>query len=479
MMNNPMRRMHPAAILITIFMRIREFIVPLVVGVLIGSTGQSFTQIFLFVICLFVLIHSILYWVSYRYVLENGELTVQQGIFIKKKRYIRQERVQSIDVVAGVIQRLFSLVKVRIETAGGANEPEVLLVAITKDEANRMRTELLRKEESMGTEQVLLPDEDQIENSTEWVWQLQKRELLIAALTSGGVGFVLSAVLALFTQIEQLLPDAVLETTAGLIFESSLLVLIIVMIILAVIAWLISMTQVVLKYGGFSVVKKDEKLEITRGLLEQRQLSLHLNRITSIRIVSSLFRQPFGYATVYVESAGGGSREEQLSTILFPLIKKRDIPAVLKEIAPTFSVPLQFQRVPKRALLRYLLRNLLPAGLLVVTITFVMPYGHLSVLTLPIVVLLSYFQYRDAGHGNHQEAVWLRFRRLNQTMVIVPRRKIQAAEHQQSLLQSYRSLSTFKVSILTSMTGKSFSVIDLDQTESERLFKWFSVTKAR
>ncbi|MEI2401171.1 PH domain-containing protein, partial [Paenibacillus phytohabitans] len=57
--------------------------------------------------------------------------------------------------------------------------------------------------------------------------------------------------------------------------------------------------------ANFTVVKRDEELFITRGLIEKKQTTIPLTRIQAIRIGENLIRQPFGYATVYIESAGG------------------------------------------------------------------------------------------------------------------------------------------------------------------------------
>lgn len=43
---------------------------------------------------------------------------------------------------------------------------------------------------------------------------------------------------------------------------------------------------------------------IERGLIEKRQLTLAYRRITAVRIIKSIIRQPFGFVSVYVESAG-------------------------------------------------------------------------------------------------------------------------------------------------------------------------------
>ena len=85
------------------------------------------------------LIIGIISWLRYTYRVEDGELRIESGVFVRKKRYIPFERIQSLDFSEGILQRPFGLVKVRVETAGssGSQDAEAVLTAITKAEAAR------------------------------------------------------------------------------------------------------------------------------------------------------------------------------------------------------------------------------------------------------------------------------------------------------------------------------------------------------
>src|SRR5690606_23675729 len=90
--------------------------------------------------------------------------------------------------------------------------------------------------------------------------------------------------------------------------------------------------SMMLKYSGFTLKKVENDLIITRGLLEKKQLTIPLHRIQAIRISENLLRQPFGFASVFVESAGGSAlNEESAKVLVLPIIKKRDI---VKTLAP-------------------------------------------------------------------------------------------------------------------------------------------------
>ena len=71
---------------------------------------------------------------------QDGELRVEQGLLVRRRVYLPRERVQAFDVTAGVIQRIFGLVRVEVKSAAAGSQVE--LSAVSRDEAERLRVEL-------------------------------------------------------------------------------------------------------------------------------------------------------------------------------------------------------------------------------------------------------------------------------------------------------------------------------------------------
>src|SRR5690606_15349798 len=103
------RRMHPVAGFLSFLKQLKEFILPFLVFLFVG-TGDSnlFDRIFYIgsgAIILILLVFGILHWYRFTYRVEEGELRIEYGVIIRKKRFIPIERIQTIDVSAGIIQR--------------------------------------------------------------------------------------------------------------------------------------------------------------------------------------------------------------------------------------------------------------------------------------------------------------------------------------------------------------------------------------
>ncbi|THE10206.1 hypothetical protein E1I69_19705 [Bacillus timonensis] len=468
------RRMHPVAGFLTFLKQLKELILPLIFLFFVGP-GDEFEKYYLLGACVFIflmLVFGIFHWYRYTYRVENGELRIEYGVFIRKKRFIPIERIQTIDVSAGIIQRMFGLVKLQVETAGGGMQAEAVLTAIKEDEANQLREILSRSK----THQ-----EDEIETQhTRVTYQITSKELLVLASTSGGIGIVISGVLAFLSQFAEYLPFEKLYNTIEKYVSLSILIYIIVLIALfLLIAWFVGILIMTLRYANFTVVKREDELFITRGLIEKKQTTIPLTRIQAIRIGENLIRQPFGYATVYIESAGGSlNKGEDFSTVLFPLVKKSAINDLLQHFVPDYQMQAVENFVPPKAKWRYMFRGMLFFILFVpaiVTLSYVFSaWGYLGLLLLPIGAILGYSRYKVAGWSIVDDQLTLQFRFLSKITVLHHKRRIQSMDKKQSFLQRKKELGSVRTFIKSAVTGKGFEVKDLNEPDCWAIWDWYT-----
>ncbi len=480
---NELKRQHIAAIPIQSAKGVWQIAVPFAIIALL----QQMLFYFFLALCALILISTVFSWLSwfkFRYRLEAGELYVERGVFVKKKRYIQKKRVQAIHISAGLWQRLFGLVKVSIDTAGGGMEAEAEFVAVTRAEAVRIRAELLKElkeEEHSGQNDGELNEaQGEMETETETkpltVWHLGTKRLIYAALTSSGIGLVISAVAAVLSQVGQFIPDDIYENTFDYVIGLSLILLLILAVAVLLLSWIISSVLTILTYGNFKVSTYKKEMVIERGLIEKRQLTLAYRRITAVRIIKSIIRQPFGFVSVYVESAGGGTNKEQGSTLLVPLIHERDLPAFLEQTLPEYVFERPIESAPKRAAIRFFLRLLiLPLVATCVTSYFFGAIGLIGgTVVVAIAALFAWLQYRDAGAGSNDAFIWLRSRTIGQTLVISPKQKVQSVTKRVSFLQKRSKLAHFEMFVQSSLAGKSFYVPNVSDENADALFRWYS-----
>ena len=87
-------------------------------------------------------------WLSWKhlsYELTADELNVYSGVLSKKRVHVPYQRVQAVNQQAGVLQRVFGLCDVKIDTAGGSSNEAVKLSYVRNSDAEALRSELFRR----------------------------------------------------------------------------------------------------------------------------------------------------------------------------------------------------------------------------------------------------------------------------------------------------------------------------------------------
>jgi putative membrane protein len=472
------RRLHPLSALLSAVRSLRELLFPLAILLISGMTGGQrdagdllwrFGSAGAVIIATFV--WGVLSWRRYRYCVEDGELRVEHGVLIKKRNFISRQRIQAIDFVEPLLHRLFRVVQVRIETAGG-QKPEALLTAVTREEAERLKHELMHKPKvEFGEEK----EEVRVEKP-DFVYRLPKKRVLAYGATSGGIGVALSLLGAVFSQLDDVLPY---EKIFGYVSHFVFSTIFVIAVLALFVAWFLSIGATVLKYSGFTLTKSGDNLFIVRGLLERRQLTVPLKRIQAVRIVEGILRQPFGLVTVQVDTAGYGAKKAE-RIVLFPLLRREEVDDMLERAVPGFYVDAALTRLPRRAGRRYMVRAAFFVLLAALGASCFVPegWGYYSFLLVPIAVWFGWWRYRSGGWAlDERNVLVIRTRRLSRTTGFLPRGRIQFAGLRQSPFQRSGNLVSYMAVVASGSRGALFTLHDMEEENGAILYEWMHKRK--
>ncbi len=404
-------------------------------------------------------------WRATTYEVSGGAFRLRRGVIQKNERTIPLEHVHSVDTVQGVIQRVFGVVEVRVESAGGGSgQPDASLSALSRGAAEALRR---------GIEGSRREVEE--ESGPTVIRGLSTRDLLIAGATSGQIGVALSLIAVVSQFGDEFFSESFAQRLLDTLAPRSVTVVIVLALVAGLLAWLLSIGGTVLAYSGFTLSRDGDYLYIRRGLLERREATIPLSRIQAVRVVEGVLRQPFGLAMLRVESAGYGE-SAGVSTTLFPLLPCRETRDLLRNAVPDLAVAPPLETLPARALRRYVFRAVVPAVFLVVAAAFVSVFvfdfavgGVLAVLLLVPAGLYGWLCYRDAGWAFASDCLVARFRRLARTTAITPRRRIQSRSIARSPFQRRARLATLQAQVASGGGGTEFQVVDLDAGTAEEL----------
>ncbi len=468
------RRMHPIGVITTIIAAARQFLV-LIVAALVGGGGEERGgALFQGGVLVLVVIYGIGRWFRLRYWFEGDALRVSDGFLQHREIFLEKDKVQAVDLRAGLVQRLFGVVHLQIKT--GAKGTQVDLTALSRTEAERIQRLL----GPAATDEVAAVADPAAPGAAEPPgWRLGPKELIALGATSGRLGVLASFVAWLFSKAHERIEgflETNLEALAGGAQAAApvlgSLVIVVAVVGIVAVTWTLSIVGAAVTWGDFSVVRRKDRIMVARGLLERREVSVQRERIQAITVVEELLHLPLGRCAVFVESVGH-AEEKGESTCLHPFLRTADLQTFLDDIAPGLHASPAFHHPPRRALSRFLFRpTVLWVAAVVAAALAIHELAWLGLLALPVIWTLGVLSHRQTGVGVAENLLVVRSRWTTRRTAFVPRRRIQTADSVANLFQRRRKVATFEVVAASGATGRTYVARDLDDRLPDQILEW-------
>ncbi len=437
--------LHKAAIAVLALGALREAALPIVVllGFSIAGRGVDtdalqLSALYLVIGVVVATLTGLVRWGSTTYGVDEHGIHFKTGIVSTKQTTVPLSRIQSLDTVAGPVQRLFGVVALHVQSAGGGSKGEIVLEALGPQAVERIRA-------AVG-EQPALAEAAEAPPVIER--RFRRRDLLVAALTAGQLGVVLP-VLAASTQLfgnvisserdiedaSRLLPD----TPGG--WELALGGLLLA-------AWALSTIGAIVSFAGFTVARDGDRLRIRRGLLQRSDAVVPVRRIHAVRVVEGVLRRPFGLATLRLEVAGY-AEEQAAARTLYPLLRRAEVAAFLAELLPELAdEPGGLTAPPARAARRYVMPPAI-AGLVVGggACLLVPDTSPWPLILAPLLALNGWWTFKDAGWRLREGRLAMRSRMLATTTLLLPAARLQEHATAQNPFQRRAGLADLAIAV--------------------------------
>lgn len=490
MMSNEKHKLHPISAIINFIKVLKDMIFPFIVVFVVNGFGDngdsngwpSFITYSIYgIVLIFLLVSGIVKWKRFRYWFEEDELRIEYGLFVKKKRYIPFERIQSLNYTEGIFHRPFGLVKVKVETAGGGptKEADAELTAIKKEAAEQIKREMMQAKNKQPVEtEGEIHLSEVIAEEARPIFKMSIKDLFVLASTSGGVGVFFSGLAVFASQFSNIIPYEMIYDEIVVFIRFGALVIVLGVFFVLLIAWIVSVVLTVINFYNFAIRVEDNEIIITRGLLEKKKITLPLSRIQGVRVVENPLRQLIGYASVIVDSAGGSLEEKDEKIRLLPLIKKTQINSILEQIFLELDLEPKLITVPKRSRkFFYRLDFIWIIPVSSAAIYFFYPYGLLSLILLPISYLIGVWQQRTAGYAINGQHLVMRYRSFNKVTIWMEKRRIQSMTERMTVFQKRKNVSSVVTTIKSGVGGATSIVPHLDKADAEKLISWYQPMK--
>lgn len=400
---------------------------------------------------------------------DGGVLALDEGVLVRNQRRIPVERIQHVELERRLRHQLLGLAAVRVETAGGSGA-ELRLDAVTIDEAEALRSALLRARDLAVVDSLSRDTEHHgplppaAPPHAEVLVRLPPRRLLLAGITGPEVAAVLASLaFALDAAVDLGLdPGSVGPDDLG----GPSLVLVAAV---AVPVWLALAAVIgLVRRWDLTASLRGDELRVTYGLLRRSELVLRTDRIQDARVVERLLLRPFGRADLRLRSAASGKTGS--SRVDIPLLSTGEVDHVLGHLLPA-AVP-RPPLVPappaarRRAVARWtLIAVALAVATAVVAATTTWALLAVSALLLGLGPLLGELAYRGLGWAEVGDVHHARSGALTRRTVIVPAARVQSAAVVASWFQRRRGLASVRLDL----AGGAAAVLDRDDAESRAI----------
>jgi putative membrane protein len=439
-------RLHPAAIGVLALNALRDAALPIVIllGASIAGRGIDTAAlvrsgIYLVIGVAIASLTGYVRWRSTSYAVDEKGVHYKTGIVNTKATTVPLSRIQGLDTVSGPVQRLFGVVALHVQSAGGGAKGEIVLEAVAPAAVERIREAVRTRRPDVAQ----APEERAVIER-----RLGRRELVIAALTAGQLGVILPALAASGQLLSnafsnerdiegatRLLPD----TPGG--WELTLAALLVA-------AWALSAAGSIVSFAGFAVSRDGDRLRIRRGLLQRSDAVVPVRRIHAVRVVEGVLRRPFALASLRLEVAGY-AEEAAAARTLFPLLPRAEVAAFLAELLPELAdEPDGLAPPPARAARRYFLPpavlGAIGGGAACLIFPALTPW---PLLAAPLLALNGWWSFQAAGWRLRDGRLVLRTRRLARTTLLTPAARLQQHALAQNPFQRRAGLADLAVAV--------------------------------
>lgn len=411
----PEARLHPASIVFWVGARARQLIVPIVVGGFSASQWGLGWPSMVAMIMIPVFVFSVVRYLTFRYRFEERELVVRTGLIFRQVRTIPYSRIQNLDAVQGLAQRLFDVVEVQLQTGAGA-EPEATMSVIPTSAVPELRRRVFAGREGsfpvgesvtdsgipdpgkpVGTTPALAE-----EHAGDVLLHLPPRELLLYGLIQNKGMIVIAAGMGLVWELglienyavgaignnawfQGLFRDAT-GAAGALAAFAAIGVLGAALAALFVIARVLSVAWAFVRLHDFTISRQGEDLRTTFGLFTRVTATIPLRRIQKLTVHEGPLHRLAKRAAVRVETAGGKkheSQEEAHRQWLAPLIRRDRLEEFVGEVLPELDfATVRWEPVAPGATRRVFKEGAIGAALVSIPAFFLLGVGALPIAAL-------------------------------------------------------------------------------------------------
>lgn len=268
---------------------------------------------------------------------DQEEFVVTHGVLNKTKTVIQLGKIQQVNITQNLLQRIIDVYTLEVDTAG-ASGSEAKIKALSHTAATMLKAQLLNFQSNR------LNDADESEEMNaqqETFMTIGCMSLLKVGITSNylkTISLLLAFGVTIYDNIMKFAENQVLDEKQidNYLNQSIGLQLIIVLGTIGILLILIiNVVTILLKYFNFTIVKENNSLLLSYGLLKTKSTLLKPQRVQIASISQNFFQKKMNLFQIKIRQALGGNAENSKSILEIPGCDAAESQAIMKMLFDT------------------------------------------------------------------------------------------------------------------------------------------------
>ena len=368
-------------------------------------------------------------WYNTYVYFQNDAFIIESGKIFKRKSSFHLKDIAAVNIKQNILEKLLNTANMKI-------------VLNMNDENNFKGKLLFKQEEARDIKNKILGKETEKEEEFASIFNFDFKDIIIHLFLSFNFLSVIIIILIYVPIVFSFLN----EGTIGSFF------LTVIVTIIFVGSIIVSCLKTILNYYGFKVTREDDTIKIMHGALTTYKYSVPIKKINSVMIKRTLQAKLFGYYLVEVINAGMNENENE-KTIVALYVKKDGLAKIFQHLLPEYQNSITLNKQPINAFSTYLLAKII----WVIAIVVFIPLTHyLSLLLIPLLILISFIQYKCKRIGTNQKFIILESGFFEKQNIILDYKKIELLSFEKGISSRITNLWSVRVNIIGNLTNSSF-----------------------
>lgn len=316
------------------------------------STFFKYGRIAFFVFWGITIISIILKWFTHKYQLDDVSFHIYQGIFNKFERTIPFSKVQNVQRKTSLFHRIFGVTSVTFETGMTGVDAAIKFEVISRKQAEEIEAWVTSPPvNDLNADSLESTEEETIKQEITRTIHFTptKKDILKASFTSLSFIALIPILLSLYFKISELFK---IEDQAEGFFTSLMstwwvIALIVSVLIVASVGF--GILRSFLKYGKYEISSDNQRIYITKGVVDESAFAISKNKVQAIEINQTLMKRLLGLAEIKLISAGSIGEESLETNSLYPFLPVKKAYRMIGELLPSYEVTQAMERLPKKS----------------------------------------------------------------------------------------------------------------------------------